>query len=149
MHKTVKLFNSLLVYTFFLLNEMLLISIFLGGVAHPCISASSSVWRKRKVYWPSHLASIGTAPRFVPIRGSDLTDLLVWYCTKYLQSYICYMCVFMCLLGYHYICLKNELNQPLMLSSLFVYTEAQDYIPNEHQGRRGFFGTMNAMTMSL
>uniref|UniRef100_A0A8C1EV81 Phosphoinositide phospholipase C n=1 Tax=Cyprinus carpio carpio TaxID=630221 RepID=A0A8C1EV81_CYPCA len=35
--------------------------------------------------------------------------------------------------GYHYICLKNELNQPLMLSSLLVYTEAQDYIPNEHQ----------------
>uniref|UniRef100_A0A672QF60 Phosphoinositide phospholipase C n=1 Tax=Sinocyclocheilus grahami TaxID=75366 RepID=A0A672QF60_SINGR len=35
--------------------------------------------------------------------------------------------------GYHYICLKNELNQPLLLSSLLVYTEAQDYIPNEHQ----------------
>ncbi|KAG7464471.1 hypothetical protein MATL_G00165950 [Megalops atlanticus] len=35
--------------------------------------------------------------------------------------------------GYHYICLKNELNQPLMLASLLVYTEAQDYIPNEHQ----------------
>uniref|UniRef100_A0A671Q3V8 Phosphoinositide phospholipase C n=1 Tax=Sinocyclocheilus anshuiensis TaxID=1608454 RepID=A0A671Q3V8_9TELE len=49
--------------------------------------------------------------------------------------------------GYHYICLKNELNQPLMLSSLLVYTEAQDYIPNEHQGRRGFCGTVNAMTM--
>uniref|UniRef100_A0A669BKZ0 Phosphoinositide phospholipase C n=1 Tax=Oreochromis niloticus TaxID=8128 RepID=A0A669BKZ0_ORENI len=37
-------------------------------------------------------------------------------------------------LGYHYINLKNELNQPLMLPSLLVYTEAQDYIPNEHQG---------------
>uniref|UniRef100_A0A671P009 Phosphoinositide phospholipase C n=1 Tax=Sinocyclocheilus anshuiensis TaxID=1608454 RepID=A0A671P009_9TELE len=37
--------------------------------------------------------------------------------------------------GYHYICLKNELNQPLLLSSLLVYTEAQDYIPNEHQGK--------------
>ncbi|MFT7814565.1 1-phosphatidylinositol 4,5-bisphosphate phosphodiesterase beta-3 isoform X1 [Arapaima gigas] len=36
--------------------------------------------------------------------------------------------------GYHYISLKNELNQPLMLASLLVYTEAQDYIPNEHQG---------------
>uniref|UniRef100_A0AAX7SJ97 Phosphoinositide phospholipase C n=1 Tax=Astatotilapia calliptera TaxID=8154 RepID=A0AAX7SJ97_ASTCA len=36
--------------------------------------------------------------------------------------------------GYHYINLKNELNQPLMLPSLLVYTEAQDYIPNEHQG---------------
>lgn len=35
--------------------------------------------------------------------------------------------------GYHYINLKNELNQPLMLPSLLVYTEAQDYIPNEHQ----------------
>ncbi|XP_067290971.1 1-phosphatidylinositol 4,5-bisphosphate phosphodiesterase beta-3 isoform X2 [Pseudorasbora parva] len=35
--------------------------------------------------------------------------------------------------GYHYISLKNELNQPLMLSSLLVSTEAQDYIPNEHQ----------------
>ncbi|KAJ3584882.1 hypothetical protein NHX12_013605, partial [Muraenolepis orangiensis] len=28
---------------------------------------------------------------------------------------------------------KNELNQPLLLPSLLVYTEAQDYIPNEHQ----------------
>lgn len=36
--------------------------------------------------------------------------------------------------GYHYINLKNELNQPLLLPSLLVYTEAQDYIPNEHQG---------------
>ncbi|XP_051987895.1 1-phosphatidylinositol 4,5-bisphosphate phosphodiesterase beta-3-like isoform X2 [Xyrauchen texanus] len=35
--------------------------------------------------------------------------------------------------GYHYISLKNELNQPLMLSSLLVYNEVQDYIPNEHQ----------------
>ncbi|XP_062371755.1 1-phosphatidylinositol 4,5-bisphosphate phosphodiesterase beta-3 [Sardina pilchardus] len=35
--------------------------------------------------------------------------------------------------GYHYISLKNELNQPLLLSSLLVYIEAQDYIPNEHQ----------------
>ncbi|XP_049613736.1 1-phosphatidylinositol 4,5-bisphosphate phosphodiesterase beta-3 isoform X2 [Syngnathus scovelli] len=35
--------------------------------------------------------------------------------------------------GYHYINLKNELNQPLLLASLLVYTEAQDYIPNEHQ----------------
>uniref|UniRef100_A0A6Q2WXE7 Phosphoinositide phospholipase C n=1 Tax=Esox lucius TaxID=8010 RepID=A0A6Q2WXE7_ESOLU len=37
--------------------------------------------------------------------------------------------------GYHYISLKNELNQPLMLPSLLVFTEAQDYIPNEHQAR--------------
>ncbi|XP_037613830.1 1-phosphatidylinositol 4,5-bisphosphate phosphodiesterase beta-3 [Sebastes umbrosus] len=35
--------------------------------------------------------------------------------------------------GYHYINLKNEMNQPLLLPSLLVYTEAQDYIPNEHQ----------------
>ncbi|KAA0723702.1 1-phosphatidylinositol 4,5-bisphosphate phosphodiesterase beta-3 [Triplophysa tibetana] len=35
--------------------------------------------------------------------------------------------------GYHYICLKNELNQPLMLPSILVYTDAKDYIPNEHQ----------------
>ncbi|KAG2468926.1 PLCB2 phosphodiesterase, partial [Polypterus senegalus] len=35
--------------------------------------------------------------------------------------------------GYHYISLKNELNQPLILQTLFVYTEAKDYIPNEHQ----------------
>uniref|UniRef100_A0A8D3B6A9 1-phosphatidylinositol 4,5-bisphosphate phosphodiesterase n=1 Tax=Scophthalmus maximus TaxID=52904 RepID=A0A8D3B6A9_SCOMX len=35
--------------------------------------------------------------------------------------------------GYHYINLKTELNQPLLLPSLLVYTEAQDYIPNEHQ----------------
>ncbi|MGH0182138.1 UNVERIFIED_CONTAM: hypothetical protein FKN15_008412, partial [Acipenser sinensis] len=35
--------------------------------------------------------------------------------------------------GYHYICLKNELNQPLMLPTLLVYTEAKDYIPDEHQ----------------
>uniref|UniRef100_A0A8C8FMT4 Phosphoinositide phospholipase C n=1 Tax=Oncorhynchus tshawytscha TaxID=74940 RepID=A0A8C8FMT4_ONCTS len=34
---------------------------------------------------------------------------------------------------YHYISLKNEMNQPLLLPSLLVYTEAQDYIPNEHQ----------------
>ncbi|XP_077444805.1 1-phosphatidylinositol 4,5-bisphosphate phosphodiesterase beta-3 [Stigmatopora argus] len=35
--------------------------------------------------------------------------------------------------GYHYINLKNELNQPLLLASLLVYTEAQDYIPNEQK----------------
>lgn len=38
--------------------------------------------------------------------------------------------------GYHYIDLKNELNQPLFMPSLLVYTEAQDYIPNEHQGEQ-------------
>ncbi|XP_066536592.1 1-phosphatidylinositol 4,5-bisphosphate phosphodiesterase beta-3 [Hoplias malabaricus] len=35
--------------------------------------------------------------------------------------------------GYHYINLKNELNQPLLLASLLVYTEVQDYVPNAHQ----------------
>ncbi|KAF6738251.1 1-phosphatidylinositol 4,5-bisphosphate phosphodiesterase beta-3 [Oryzias melastigma] len=35
--------------------------------------------------------------------------------------------------GYHYINLKNELNQPLLLPSLLIYTEVQDYVPNEHQ----------------
>uniref|UniRef100_A0A8B9RAK1 1-phosphatidylinositol 4,5-bisphosphate phosphodiesterase n=1 Tax=Astyanax mexicanus TaxID=7994 RepID=A0A8B9RAK1_ASTMX len=36
--------------------------------------------------------------------------------------------------GYHYINLKNDLNQPLLLASLLVYTEVMDYIPDEHQG---------------
>uniref|UniRef100_A0A8C6TYJ4 Phosphoinositide phospholipase C n=1 Tax=Neogobius melanostomus TaxID=47308 RepID=A0A8C6TYJ4_9GOBI len=36
--------------------------------------------------------------------------------------------------GYRYINLKNELNQPLLLPSLLVCTEAHDYIPNEHLG---------------
>ncbi|XP_036002501.1 1-phosphatidylinositol 4,5-bisphosphate phosphodiesterase beta-3 isoform X3 [Fundulus heteroclitus] len=35
--------------------------------------------------------------------------------------------------GYHYINLKNELNQPLFMPSLLVYVEAKDYVPNEHQ----------------
>lgn len=51
-----------------------------------------------------------------------------------LPSVLTSVIYFFLLLGYHYINLKNELNQPLMLPSLLVYTEAQDYIPNEHQG---------------
>ncbi|XP_043931726.1 1-phosphatidylinositol 4,5-bisphosphate phosphodiesterase beta-3 isoform X2 [Protopterus annectens] len=35
--------------------------------------------------------------------------------------------------GYHYICLRNESNQPLVLPALLVYTEAKDYIPDAHQ----------------
>nr|XP_056708762.1 1-phosphatidylinositol 4,5-bisphosphate phosphodiesterase beta-3 [Euleptes europaea] len=35
--------------------------------------------------------------------------------------------------GYHYICLRNESNQPLCLPALLVYTEAYDYIPDDHQ----------------
>uniref|UniRef100_A0A8C5QUV1 1-phosphatidylinositol 4,5-bisphosphate phosphodiesterase n=1 Tax=Leptobrachium leishanense TaxID=445787 RepID=A0A8C5QUV1_9ANUR len=35
--------------------------------------------------------------------------------------------------GYHYICVRNESNQPLCLPALLVYTEASDYIPDDHQ----------------
>lgn len=35
--------------------------------------------------------------------------------------------------GYHYICLRNEINEPLCLPALLVYTEANDYIPDDHQ----------------
>ncbi|XP_043307355.1 1-phosphatidylinositol 4,5-bisphosphate phosphodiesterase beta-3 isoform X2 [Cervus canadensis] len=35
--------------------------------------------------------------------------------------------------GYHYICLRNEANQPLCLPALLIYTEASDYIPDDHQ----------------
>lgn len=39
--------------------------------------------------------------------------------------------------GYHYICLRNEANQPLCLPALLIYTEASDYIPDDHQGELG------------
>lgn len=39
--------------------------------------------------------------------------------------------------GYHYICLRNEANQPLCLPALLIYTEASDYIPDDHQGEQG------------
>uniref|UniRef100_A0A8D0L4P6 Phosphoinositide phospholipase C n=1 Tax=Sphenodon punctatus TaxID=8508 RepID=A0A8D0L4P6_SPHPU len=35
--------------------------------------------------------------------------------------------------GYHYICLRSESNQPLCLPALLFYTEANDYIPDDHQ----------------
>ncbi|XP_015272294.1 PREDICTED: 1-phosphatidylinositol 4,5-bisphosphate phosphodiesterase beta-3 [Gekko japonicus] len=35
--------------------------------------------------------------------------------------------------GYHYICLRSESNQLLCLPALLVYTEAYDYIPDDHQ----------------
>ncbi|XP_020014648.1 1-phosphatidylinositol 4,5-bisphosphate phosphodiesterase beta-3 isoform X1 [Castor canadensis] len=35
--------------------------------------------------------------------------------------------------GYHYVCLRNEANQPLSLPALLIYTEASDYIPDDHQ----------------
>lgn len=41
------------------------------------------------------------------------------------------------LAGYHYICLRNEANQPLCLPALLIYTEASDYIPDDHQGELG------------
>lgn len=39
--------------------------------------------------------------------------------------------------GYHYVCLRNEANQPLCLPALLIYTEASDYIPDDHQGELG------------
>ena len=51
--------------------------------------------------------------------------------------------------GYHYINLKNELNQPLLLPSLLVKTEAQDYIPNEHQGEGTTTPTMHLSPLLL
>ncbi|XP_051954688.1 1-phosphatidylinositol 4,5-bisphosphate phosphodiesterase beta-1-like isoform X1 [Xyrauchen texanus] len=32
--------------------------------------------------------------------------------------------------GYHYISLRNEKNQPLILPAVFVYTEVKDYVPD-------------------
>ncbi|XP_014324450.1 1-phosphatidylinositol 4,5-bisphosphate phosphodiesterase beta-3-like [Xiphophorus maculatus] len=34
--------------------------------------------------------------------------------------------------GYRYINLRTEFNQPLLVASLLVYTEAKDYVPNQH-----------------
>ncbi|XP_054907003.1 1-phosphatidylinositol 4,5-bisphosphate phosphodiesterase beta-3 isoform X2 [Poeciliopsis prolifica] len=34
--------------------------------------------------------------------------------------------------GYRYINLRTEFNQPLLMASLLVYTEAKDYVPNQH-----------------
>uniref|UniRef100_A0A9L0K9Z4 Phosphoinositide phospholipase C n=1 Tax=Equus asinus TaxID=9793 RepID=A0A9L0K9Z4_EQUAS len=46
--------------------------------------------------------------------------------------------------GYHYICLRNEANQPLCLPALLIYTEASDYIPDDHQGALGAAGAGRA-----
>lgn len=35
--------------------------------------------------------------------------------------------------GYHYVCLRNESNQPLCLPALLLYTQACDYVPQGHQ----------------
>lgn len=42
-----------------------------------------------------------------------------------------------CCPGYHYVCLRNEANQPLCLPALLIYTEASDYIPGDRQGELG------------
>lgn len=42
--------------------------------------------------------------------------------------------------GYHYVCLRNEANQPLSLPALLIYTEASDYIPDDHQGELEWAG---------
>ncbi|EPY79147.1 1-phosphatidylinositol-4,5-bisphosphate phosphodiesterase beta-1 [Camelus ferus] len=34
--------------------------------------------------------------------------------------------------GYHYICLRNERNQPLTLPAVFVYIEVKDYVPDTY-----------------
>ncbi|XP_034619997.1 1-phosphatidylinositol 4,5-bisphosphate phosphodiesterase beta-1 [Trachemys scripta elegans] len=34
--------------------------------------------------------------------------------------------------GYHYICLRNERNQPLMLPAVFVYIDVKDYVPDTY-----------------
>ena len=36
--------------------------------------------------------------------------------------------------GYRYICLKNEINQPLNMSCLFVHIKLHDYVPEEFEG---------------
>lgn len=70
--------------------------------------------------------------------GAGEGGLVVRCGCLFLQCPPRHLCVSICpspsCLGYHYINLKNELNQPLLLPSLLVYAEAQDYIPNEHQG---------------
>lgn len=36
--------------------------------------------------------------------------------------------------GYRYISLKNESNQPFIMSSLFVHIQLHDYVPEEYEG---------------
>lgn len=38
--------------------------------------------------------------------------------------------------GYHYISLRNERNQPLMLPAVFVYIEVKDYVPDTYAGKQ-------------
>lgn len=37
--------------------------------------------------------------------------------------------------GYHYVSLRNERNQPLMLPAVFVYIEVKDYVPDTYAGK--------------
>lgn len=37
--------------------------------------------------------------------------------------------------GYHYICLRNERNLPLMLPAIFLYIEVKDYVPDTYAGK--------------
>lgn len=42
----------------------------------------------------------------------------------------------LCVLGYHYIGLRNEKNQALTLPALFVYIDVKDYVPDTYAGKR-------------
>uniref|UniRef100_A0A8C6XJ56 Phosphoinositide phospholipase C n=1 Tax=Naja naja TaxID=35670 RepID=A0A8C6XJ56_NAJNA len=44
---------------------------------------------------------------------------------------VCFYCL-QCCIRYHYICLRNERNQPLMLPAIFVYIEVKDYVPDTY-----------------
>ncbi|XP_027526736.1 1-phosphatidylinositol 4,5-bisphosphate phosphodiesterase beta-3-like, partial [Neopelma chrysocephalum] len=35
--------------------------------------------------------------------------------------------------GYHYVPLRNESNQPLLLPALLLLTQASDHVPHDHQ----------------
>lgn len=54
-----------------------------------------------------------------------------WKC---LWKGLCCELVVPCFAGYHYICLRNERNQPLTLPALFVYIEVKDYVPDTYAG---------------
>lgn len=37
--------------------------------------------------------------------------------------------------GYRFVCLKNDSNQQLLMTSIFVHIKIEDYIPEEFQGK--------------
>lgn len=45
--------------------------------------------------------------------------------------------------GYHYISLRNERNQPLMLPAVFVYIEVKDYVPDTYAGKQCHLGSLH------